>query len=596
MRALMPSHPRAVAVTAGFALMLAFALAVTAPKTQPGGQPPFSGSVLVSQGGTRAGCTGLIAAVPPDDVADLAPLFAAYDAGGRKVGGRCVDVRLLPKAPGSAADALVRGWKTDTDGTSPDLWLPGATSWVELVRARIGGAAAVLIPGDTPGFAQSPFVIAMPRPMAEALGWPSTPIGFTDLVAVGTDPRGWGHAGHPEWGGLRLGKTNPLLATTGLHALIAAYFAGTGVSADLTAANLANPKVVAFVKGVELATVHYGESSSVFLQNLAQADAAGQSLTYVSAIALEERQVTAYNAGRFDASGKQPTVQLAAIYPKEGTLISDNPFVVLNASWVSADQKAAAADVLAYLRAPEQQAKLQQAGYRDANGRVGTIVSAGTLPNQPTAIIKPPSGDVLAKVQASWWTIRKPARVLIIVDVSGSMDAIVPGTSGATKLDLVKAALGAAIQQVGDDDEIGLWSFSDTRRQLVPIARVGGQRAKLQSAVASLSANGGTLLYTTVRDGWDFVRTTVDPTHISAVVVLTDGQDNGSPLGSLNSLTTALSAQPPGAAVRIFTVAYGGDADRQVLGSIARASRGEAYDATNPALIREVFLAVLSNF
>lgn len=592
----MPSHPRAVAVTAGFALMLAFGLAVTAPKNQPVGPPAFTGSVLVSQGGPRPGCTGLIAAVSPDDVADLAPLFVAYDAAGRQVGGRCVDVRLLAKPAGSAADALARGWKADTDGPSPDIWLPGATTWVELVRARTSGSAAAVIPGDTPGFAQSPFVIAMPRPMADALGWPSTPIGFTDLVAVGTDPRGWGHAGHPEWGGLRLGKTNPLLATTGLHALIAAYFAGTGVSADLTAANLANPKVIAFVKGVELATVHYGESTSVFLQNLAQADAAGQSLTYVSAIALEERQVIAYNAGRFDARGKAPTVPLAAIYPKEGTLISDNPFVVLNASWVSAEQKAAAADVLAYLQAPAQQAKLQQAGYRDANGHVGAITPAGTLANQPKTIIKPPSGDVLTKLQASWWTLRKPARVLIIVDVSGSMDALVPGTGGATKLDLVKAALGAAIQQVGDDDEVGLWSFSDLHEQLVPLAKVGGQRSKLQAAIASLTANGGTLLYSTVRDGWEFVRTTADPTHISAVVVLTDGQDNQSAPGSLTSLTDALSAQPAGAAVRVFTVAYGSDADRGDLSRIAQASRGEAYDASNPALIREVFLAVLSNF
>ena len=31
-----------------------------------------------------------------------------------------------------------------------------------------------------------------------------------------------------------------------------------------------------------------------------------------------------------------------AIYPKEGTLFSDDPFIILNASWVTDKQKAAA--------------------------------------------------------------------------------------------------------------------------------------------------------------------------------------------------------------------------------------------------------------
>jgi len=353
--------------------------------------------------------------------------------------------------------------------------------------------------------------------------------------------------------------------------------------------------VVTFVKGVELATVHYGESSSVFLQNLAQADTAGQSLTYVSAIALTEQEVVAYNEGQFGPSAKAPTVPLAAVYPKEGTLISDNPFVVLNASWVSPEQKAAAADLLAYLLAPAQQAKLQAAGYRDAQGRAAVSSrDLGTIATQPKTVIKPPVGSVLDKLQASWWTVRKPARVLIIVDVSGSMDEqVVPG---ATKLDLVKAALLAAIDQVGDDDEVGLWSFSDQHQQLVPINRVGAQRAQLKTAVASLQANGGTLLYSTVHDGWDYVSKSADPTHINAVVVMTDGQDNHSPGGALSALTDALAKQPEGAAVRVFTVAYGHDADKSDLGLIAQASRGQAYDASDPTLIRQVFLAVLSNF
>jgi Ca-activated chloride channel family protein len=48
--------------------------------------------------------------------------------------------------------------------------------------------------------------------------------------------------------------------------------------------------------------------------------------------------------------------------------------------------------------------------------------------------------------------------------------------------------------------------------------------------------------------------------------------------------------------VRVFTIAYGADADPQVLERIAEASAGAAYDATDPTSIDRVLTAVISNF
>ena len=63
----------------------------------------------------------------------------------------------------------------------------------------------------------TPLVIAMPKPMADALGYPATPIGFADIVALANDPEGWATYGHPEWGPFQLGKTNPNFSTSGLN-------------------------------------------------------------------------------------------------------------------------------------------------------------------------------------------------------------------------------------------------------------------------------------------------------------------------------------------------------------------------------------------
>ena len=48
--------------------------------------------------------------------------------------------------------------------------------------------------------------------------------------------------------------------------------------------------------------------------------------------------------------------------------------------------------------------------------------------------------------------------------------------------------------------------------------------------------------------------------------------------------------------VRVFTIAYGPDADLATLQEISEASRAAAYDARNPTSIDKVFSDVLSNF
>ena len=93
----------------------------------------------------------------------------------------------------------------------------------------------------------TPLVIAMPKPMAEALGYPTKPLGFSDIIALANDPQGWAAFGHPEWGPFRLGKTNPNFSTSGLNFTIAQYYAATGKTRDLTLEDLASPDVQAFV-------------------------------------------------------------------------------------------------------------------------------------------------------------------------------------------------------------------------------------------------------------------------------------------------------------------------------------------------------------
>jgi Ca-activated chloride channel homolog len=142
------------------------------------------------------------------------------------VDGECVFVRPARKASGAAADLIVAGWPDpEANGPPPVIWSPAASGWGGIVNERAGANVA---PPGTP-FMLTPLVIAMPSPMAEALGWPDTEIGFADIVALAEDPdAGWASFGHPEWGPFRLGKTNPNFSTSGLNVTIAQYYAATG--------------------------------------------------------------------------------------------------------------------------------------------------------------------------------------------------------------------------------------------------------------------------------------------------------------------------------------------------------------------------------
>ena len=177
-------------------------------------------------------------------------------------------------------------------------------------------------------------------------------------VGVGTDPKGWASKGHPEWGKFTLGKTNPTVSTSGLAATIGTLVAATGTSSDLTRAALERPEVRRYLKQVESSVVHYGDTTLTYLTNLQRADDAGAALGYLSAAAVEEKSVLDYNAGNPSGDPNTvgdhapPKVPLVAVYPKEGTLYSDNPYVILDAPWATAEKKAGATDFRQYLRRP----------------------------------------------------------------------------------------------------------------------------------------------------------------------------------------------------------------------------------------------------
>ncbi|GAA4247743.1 substrate-binding and VWA domain-containing protein [Dactylosporangium darangshiense] len=557
----------------------------------------------------REGCIALNVTASSEKAALMSQLAKSYIEADRRFDGKCADPVVQSKASGAALDALAGGWDVGRDGPQPAVWTPASASWVALLKQRLAsGDKGGLVPdGKLPMVAQSPLVLAMPKPMAEALGWPDKPIGWSDVLGLTNDPNGWGSKGHPEWGRFKLGKTNPHFSTSGLNATVGAYFAATGRSTDLTAQDLSDAKVLQYVKAVESGVVHYGDISLTFLSNLAAADQAGRGLNYISAVAIEEKSVYDYNTGNptgdpaLAGKGPKPRVPLVAVYPKEGTLLSDHPYVVLTNA--SDEQKAAAEDFFAYVRDAPQQKRFTDLAFRSYDGKAGAGLTRanGLSPDAQYTVIDPPAPQVLEKALTTWDAQRKRAKVLLVLDVSGSMTT--DAGNGKTRMELAKQAALTSLTLFAPDDEVGLWTFSTEvggastpYTEQVPVAALSGNRAQLEKVIRSLSAEGGTALYATTRAAQQKMASLADPSRINAVVVLTDGKNEYPKDSDLNALVRDVDTSDKEIPVRVFTIAYGGQADLGVLQKISSASRAAAYDASDPTTIDKVLVNVLSNF
>jgi Ca-activated chloride channel family protein len=476
-------------------------------------------------------------------------------------------IRLQPRAMGSgeAVQGILDG------SLKPHVFSPASGAYVALLNQRWLGTAGRTKPISPAGdpVVLSPVVIAMWKPMAEALGWPQKQLGWADLLRVAHDPKGWAAHGHPEWGPFKFGHTHPEYSNSGLLGVLAEAYAGAGKTRGLEAADLDAERTRTFLAKVESAVVHYGKSTGFFAEKMRERGPA-----YLSAAVLYENLVV-------ESYSTPANMPLVCIYPVEGTFWSDHPYAVLDAEWVGAEEREAAQSFLSFLKARPAQERAVQLGFRPADPAVpvGMPVDAnhGADPRQPQTLLDVPPGTVLEKLLEVWKRSTRRADVALVFDKSGSMNG--------KPLDEAKAGARAFIEGLHDDDQASLLFFDNQiYPPLGPLSLDKG-RADLLRRVDEAIAGGGTALYdaTAAAYGEARQRADRDPRKIHAVVVMTDGKDESSRL-SLRDLLQRLSGED--SPVKVFTIAYGAGADPAILKSIADAGQGASVKGTSENIVQ----------
>jgi Ca-activated chloride channel homolog len=560
-----------IAIVALFAVVLVWVVTSGGGSDDGGGGGGNGGGSATR---APAGAVRVSFVYSPEKEQLLKPLIARFNESGREVGGKPVFVEGSVVSSGDAERKIAQ------DRLQPVAWSPASSLWGRLLNFE---ADAQYVADDNPSIVRTPLVIAMWEPMARALGYPRKALGFRDIVSLATSNQGWARYGKPQYGKFKLVHTNPDFSTSGLSAVVAEYYAATGkkeglVERDITAAGARQQ-----VRDIERSIVHYGDTT-LFIADQMRRKGPG----YASAVAMEEVTLLDFNRNR----GGQP--KLVAIYPEEGTFYSDNPFIVLDAPWVTPAQRDGAKAFQEFLADEVTPEVAARAGFRPADLRTDPVAPVtkanGVDPKQPRRVLGLPSPPVLDRIRSAWREDRKPANVLLVLDTSGSMN-------DENRLTRAKDGLDTFLREVSPNDRVGLTIFNDRVEPLVPIAPVRTNRGKLRSTIRDLIADGGTAFHDATQVGVDAVRRLNDRERINAVVVLTDGEDTDSSL-TIDEVVQRLDAQGDSeSAVRVFTIAFSASAlgAEEGLRRIAAASGGKDYQGSTED-IETVYRSISSFF
>jgi len=322
-----------------------------------------------------------------------------------------IKVELVGKGSIDAAQAIL-------DGTmQPTVWSPADTMAMNLLASdwQTKNHADLIAPAGedaAQALLLTPLVFVCWEDRAQVLLKASGgAITWKAISKAVTSPQGWpAIGGQGKWGFVKLGHTDPTKSNSGLEALYLMSLEYTGKS-KLAVEDLLDPKYQEFIKGIEKGVTKFESSTGTFMTDMVRFGPSKYDIAVVyESLAISE---LANAAGRW---GK-----LKVYYPAT-TIWSDHPIAVIQGAWVTAEQKAAARQFIAYLRSKPAQQRALDFGFRpadtsipivsnDAQNPFKRLAPDGITVDVPTGATNPagpPDGVVVRNLMMMWTRLVQP--------------------------------------------------------------------------------------------------------------------------------------------------------------------------------------------
>lgn len=177
--------------------------------------------------------------------------------------------------------------------------------------------------------------------------------------------------------------------------------------------------------------------------------------------------------------------------------------------------------------------------------------------------------------------VQVPLNLSLVLDHSGSMSG--------EKLRSLREAVKLILDKMGSDDHVSIVIFDD-QVELVSASQIVSDAEQLKGLVDQIKHGGGTEMSKGMKLGLDEVKKALDPSRLSRMLLLTDGQTYGD-----EDICEQLGEEAGNLGVPITALGLGSDWNEELLDAIAAASGGTSDFIDAPEKIQEHFESTLSS-
>ncbi len=402
----------------------------------------------------------------------------------------------------------------------------------------------------------SPVIPAVKESLAKKWGWIDNPnITWTDIAAK------------VKAGELKYAMTDPTASNSGFSTVMSVQAAFANKGDAITAQDVDAEKLKSFFSGHTLTAGSSGFLSDSFLRDQIKLDGI---FNYESELLKLNRNPAL-------------TEKLVLLYPKEGTVTADYPFILLNKDKAADYQK-----VVDYLKSVEFQTwMMTNTDRRPVNAEValGAQFPKGYLMDLPFPNNIATVNEILF---AYLNDRRKPSHSFFVLDLSGSMEG--------SRIDALKQAMN---NLTGDDatitgqfarfrnrEKVTLITFNNAviETREFDIDKNGAALQDIKQYVTSMQVGGGTAIFTALQTAYQQARVAkqADPNRFYSIVLMTDGlNQDGIKYEDFNAFYVKESDTIAG--IRTFPILFG-DANPDELQNLANLTGGKLFDSRKSSL------------
>ena len=187
-----------------------------------------------------------------------------------------------------------------------------------------------------------------------------------------------------------------------------------------------------------------------------------------------------------------------------------------------------------------------------------------------------------ARLEGSAAEQRQPMDLVCVLDVSGSM-------AERQKLRQLQDAARFVVQQAAPRDRLSLVAFNSRATRVLPLRRMTAKgKSAAITAVLRLAADGGTSIAAGLREAVRTVEERRRGSKVSAIMLLTDGQDQ-TPACEITTLLRRAAV----ARCAVYAFGFGRDHDANMLGNLAEQARTPFTFVEDTSKIGECFAGTI---